>query len=717
MWRGRCDAGVELSWLIRIFTSASFALLRGRHVSTQFTWTEDDQRAVDTARVLAVDAVEKAGNGHPGTAVSLAPLAYLLFHKVMRIDPRDPSWVGRDRFVLSAGHSSLTLYNQLYLTGCGLELDDLKVLRTWGSKTPGHPEYGHTDFVETTTGPLGSGTSNAVGMAMAARRERGLLDPDAEPGTSPFDHFVYAIAGDGCLQEGVSAEASSLAGTQELGNLIVLYDDNRITIEGQTGIAFTEDVEARYRAYGWDVQHVDFTRGGTDYVEDVEGLYRAIEAAKTVTDKPSLIRVSTVIGWPMPHLQGSASVHGAKIGTAEITALKQALGFDDEPFAIDTDLVERVRSRRAEQSRAERSSWDDAFASWRDAHSDKAACYDRISRRELPDDLSLPTFEPGRMSTRKASGTVLNALADQMPELWGGSADLAGSNNTSMAGAPSFLPESRVSETAPGGPYGRTLHFGIREHAMGGIINGITLSGLTRCYGGTFFVFSDYMRPAVRLAALMKIPSIFVWTHDSVGVGEDGPTHQPIEHLAAYRAIPGLDVIRPADANETAVAWRTVLEHTDRPSALVLTRQDVPTADRTQCASAEGTARGGYVLSEASSDPQLILIATGSEVGVALEAQLSLEKAGVPTRVVSMPCQEWFDAQDTDYREQVLPSDVKARVSVEAGIAMGWAKYVGCEGASVSIEHFGASASGDVCMEKFGMTAEHVVTVAQQLLS
>lgn len=685
-------------------------------MSTELTWTDTDKAAVDTARVLAADAVEKVGNGHPGTAISLAPLGYLLYHKIMNIDPDDPKWLGRDRFIMSAGHSSLTQYTELYLAGLGLELSDLESLRTWGSLTPGHPEYGHTKFVETTTGPLGAGISNAVGMAMAARRERGLLDPDAPAGTSPFDHYVYAIAGDGCLQEGISSEASSLAGTQELGNLIVFYDDNRITIEGDTNIAFTEDVEARYAAYGWHVQHVDFTNGGTSYSEDVQALVDAIDEAKSVTDKPSFIRLTTVIGWPLPNLAGQESVHGAKLGGEEISALKKHLGFTDEPFAIDTDLVDKVRAAFAERGRAARSAWNERFHAWGQANPEAAQLLERLVSHKLPEDLEIPTFEPGRMSTRKASGAVLSALGSQLPELWGGSADLAGSNNTTMKGADSFLPASRVSEKDPGGPYGRTLHFGIREHAMGGIVNGITLSGLTRCYGGTFFVFSDYMRPAVRLAALMKVPSIFVWTHDSIGVGEDGPTHQPIEHLAACRAIPGLDVVRPADANETAVAWRTVLEHTDRPAGLVLTRQDVPTVDREKYASAEGTAKGAYVLSEASADPRLILIGTGSEVSVALDAQKQLEESGVPTRVVSMPCQEWFDAQDEEYRESVLPSSVTARVSVEAGIAMGWEKYVGCKGASVSLEHFGASASGSLLFEKFGFTADHVVEVARTLL-
>lgn len=680
-------------------------------------WNETDAKAVDTARVLAADAVEKVGNGHPGTAISLAPLGYLLYHKVMNIDPADEKWLGRDRFVMSAGHSSLTQYTELYLAGLGLELEDIESLRTWGSKTPGHPEYGHTKFIETTTGPLGAGVSNAVGMAMAARKERGLLDPDAPAGTSPFDHYIYAIAGDGCLQEGVSSEASSLAGTQELGNLILFYDDNRITIEGDTNIAFTEDVCARYEAYGWHVQTVDFTQGGTSYKEDVQALADAVEAAKAVTDRPSFIKVTTVIGWPLPNKQGSESVHGSKLGGEEITALKKVLGFEDTPFAIDESVVAATRKAFAERNGATRAAWDKTFAAWRQAHPDKAALLDRIRSRKLPQGLELPTFEAGKMSTRKASGAVLTKLGEQLPELWGGSADLAGSNNTTMKGADSFLPEDRVVEEYPGGPYGRTMHFGIREHAMGGIVNGITLSGLTRAYGGTFFVFSDYMRPAVRLSALMRIPSIFVWTHDSVGVGEDGPTHQPIEHLAACRAIPGLDVVRPADANETAVAWRTVLEHTDRPAGLVLSRQDLPTVDRGQYASAEGVAKGAYVLSEASADPRLILIATGSEVGVALDAQKRLEADGTPTRVVSMPCQEWFDAQDDDYKESVLPSEVTARVSVEAGISMGWAKYVGLKGASVSIEHFGASAAGAKCFEEFGITPDHVVEVAGEVLA
>ena len=683
-----------------------------------FEWTDKDARAVDTARILAADAVEKVGNGHPGTPISLAPVAYLLYQKVMNTDPADDKWIGRDRFVLSAGHASLTQYTQLYLAGLGLELDDLKALRTWGAKTPGHPEYGHTAFVETTTGPLGAGISNAVGMAMAARRERGLFDPEAPQGESPFDHFVYTIAGDGCLQEGVASEASSLAATQNLGNLVLIYDDNRITIEGETDISFTEDVSARYAAYGWHVQHVDWTNGGTEYREDIEALYEAIEAAKAVTDKPSFIKLTTVIGWPLPTKQGNHSVHGSKIGGDEIAALKDALGFAQEPFAVDEAAVAHARANAAERGRAARAAWDEKFATWQTGNEDGVALLQRVQARKLPADLALPVFEEGKKATRAASGEVLSALAPQLPELWGGSADLAGSNNTTMKGEPSFLPAERVTKDWAGNPYGRTLHFGIREHAMGGIINGINLSGLTRAYGGTFLVFADYMRPAVRLAALMQTPSVFVWTHDSVGVGEDGPTHQPIEHLASLRAIPGLDVVRPADANETSVAWGEILRRTDRPAGLILSRQDLRTVARGEkYASADGLAQGGYVLSEATGDLQVILIASGSEVEVALDAQELLEADGVGARVVSMPCQEWFDEQTAEYRESVLPAAVTARVSVEAGIAMGWAKYVGAAGASVSIEHFGASASGAKCFEEFGITAANVADVARSVLA
>ncbi len=680
-------------------------------------WTDLDSRAVDVARILAVDAVEKVGNGHPGTPVSLAPLAHLLYQKIMKLDPTDDMWLGRDRFVLSAGHASLTQYCQLYLAGCDMELDDIKSLRTWGSKTPGHPEFHHTKFIECTTGPLGAGVSNAVGMAMAARKERGLFDPEAQAGESPFDRMIYCIAGDGCLQEGISSEASSLAATQNLGNLVLFYDDNRITIEGGTNISFTEDVSARYAAYGWHVQHVDWTNGGTEYHEDMDALQAAIDEAKSVTDRPSFIKLTTVIGWPLPSKAGDESVHGSKIGGAEISALKAELGLPDEPFAFDTDIVEATRKNVAERGLAARKAWDEKFASWQQNNPERNALLERVRAHKLPEDLSLPVFSDEKMSTRKASGEVLNALASQLPELWGGSADLAGSNNTTMKGEPSFLPTSRQTQGWRGNEYGRTMHFGIREHAMGGIINGITLSGLTRPYGGTFLVFSDYMRGAVRLAAIMGIPSTFVWTHDSVGVGEDGPTHQPVEHLAALRAIPNLDIVRPADANETSVAWGEILRRNDNPAGLILSRQDLRNVARgDEFASADGVASGAYVLREASGDVQLILIATGSEVAVALDAQDRLEADGVSTRVVSMPCQEWFEAMDPQYKESVLPAAVTARVSVEAGVAMGWSKYVGHSGASVSIEHFGASASGAKCFEEFGFTGEHVAEVARTVL-
>lgn len=681
------------------------------------TWTETDARAVDTARVLAADAVEKVGNGHPGTPISLAPVAYLLYQKVMNIDPADDQWLGRDRFILSAGHASMLQYAQLYLGGLGLEMEDMQSLRTWGAKTPGHPEVGHTRFVECTTGPLGAGISNAVGMAMAARRHRALLEPEAKAGESLFDYTVYCVAGDGCLQEGVSSEASSLAGTQQLGNLILIYDDNNISIEGDTKIAFTEDVVARYEAYGWHVQEVDWTGGGTEYKEDVQALHDAIEEARKVTDKPSFIRLTTVIGWPLPNKQGDHGVHGAKIGGEEIGAMKELLGFPDEPFAIEDDVVATTRAQLAQRGSAAREAWDTRYTQWATAHPDRVALLERIRARKLPEDLSLPVFEEGSLATRAASGEVLTALASQLPELWGGSADLAGSNNTTMKGEPSFLPEQRQSKQWQGSELGRTLHFGVREHAMGGILNGITLAGLTRAYGGTFLVFSDYMRPAVRLAALSQIPSIFVWTHDSVGVGEDGPTHQPIEHLAALRAIPGLDVVRPSDANETSVAWGEVLRRAGRPACLILSRQKLRTIPRGErYASAEGVAMGAYVVSEASAEPKLILIASGSEVELALDAQERLEQEGTPTRVVSMPCQEWFEEQSEEYREEVLPAACTARVSIEAGISMGWEKYIGAGGACISIDRFGASAAGAKVFEEYGFTVDHVVEVAKGVL-
>ncbi|GAA1716870.1 transketolase [Propioniferax innocua] len=682
-------------------------------------WTELDQRAVDTARLLAADAVQKCGSGHPGTAMSLAPAAYLLYQKVMRHNPANPDWVGRDRFVLSCGHSSLTQYIQLFLGGFGLELDDLKALRTWGSATPGHPEYGHTAGVETTTGPLGTGVGNAVGMAMAARRERGLFDPDAAPGDSLFDHHIYAIASDGDLQEGVSAEASSLAGTQRLGNLTMIWDDNRISIEDDTNIAFTEDVAARYEAYGWHVQTVDWVGTG-DYTEDVQALHDALMAARKVTDRPSFIRLRTIIAWPAPSKQGTGASHGAALGEDEVAATKRVLNFDPEKhFDVADDVLAHTRSLR-DRGQAAEDAWNESAKAWRSANPENAALFDRLMKQELPQgwDLDLPQYEADAkgVATRKASGEFLSAAAPKLPELWGGSADLAGSNNTSPKGEPSFLPEDRQSAMFSGSEYGRVLHFGIREHAMGAIMNGILQHGNTRVYGGTFAVFSDYMRPTARLAALMKLPAVYVWTHDSIGVGEDGPTHQPIEHVTALRAIPGLDVVRPADANETVAAWKQALQHNDRPTALLLTRQNVPTLPRDTdgFAGIDQVARGGYVLKDFGDDIQVIIMATGSEVQHAVAGAEKLAEDGVGVRVVSMPCREWFDAQDDEYRESVLPASVTARVSVEAGIAMSWRDLLGSAGRPVSIEHYGASAPGTELFERFGFNADAVVSAARE---
>ncbi len=690
-------------------------------------WTEIDDRAVDTARALAMDAVQKVGNGHPGTAMSLAPAAYLLFQKAMRHDPSDPHWEGRDRFVLSAGHSSITLYTQLFLGGFGLELADLQALRTWGSLTPGHPEHGHTAGVETTTGPLGQGVGNAVGMALAARRKRGMYDPDAAPGTSVFDHHVYAICSDGDLEEGVSAEAASYAGHQQLGNLVMVYDLNRISIEGDTNIAFTEDVGRRFQAYGWHVQHVRFTRNvtkGGDYHEDVPALWEAVQAAKAVTDKPSLIVLHTIIAWPAPHAQNTEASHGSALGAAEVAATKEVMGLDPtRSFAVARDVLSHTRRLKARGKDAHRA-WNADFKAWAKANPDGARQFRRLSTLALPEGWTraLPRFkaDPKGVATRVASGQVLNAIADQLPELWGGSADLAGSNNTTIKGARSAVPVRFRTEQWSGSPYGRVLHFGIREHAMGSMMNGVALHGGTRIFGGTFLVFSDYMRPAVRLAALMGLPVTYVWTHDSIGLGEDGPTHQPVEHLAALRAIPGLDVVRPADANETAACWRAVLEHTDRPAALALTRQNVPVWPRGKdgFASARGAAKGGYVLLDAEGgEPDVVLVATGSEVQLAVEARALLARRGVQARVVSMPCREWFDAQPRGYRDRVLPPAVRARVSVEAGIAQGWREVVGDAGRCVSIEHFGASADFQTLFREFGLTAQAVARAARDSIA
>jgi transketolase len=694
-----------------------------------FEWSADDKRTVDLIRVLAMDAVQQAGSGHPGTAMSLAPAAYLLFQRILRHDPADPHWLGRDRFVLSAGHSSLTLYLQLYLSGYGLTLDDIRALRTWGSLTPGHPEYRHTAGVETTTGPLGQGLANAVGMAMASRRERGLLDPDAPAGASPFDHHVYVIVSDGDIEEGISHESSAIAGHQQLGNLIVVYDDNSISIEDDTAIAKSEDVCARYAAYGWHVQRVGWRRPD-GYHEDVQALYAALIAAREHTSQPSFIALRTIIGWPAPTKQDTGEAHGSALGADEVAATKRILGFDpDVRFPAEDEAVAHAR-RVADRAKRVRAEWEDVFAAWAAANPDRAALLSRLSARRLPDGWAsaLPRFpaDPKGMATRKASGEVLNALAGVLPELWGGSADLAGSNNTTMKGEPSFIPPEHQTRMFPGGLYGRTLHFGIREHAMAAICNGIAVDGLTRPYGGTFLVFSDYMRPAVRLAAIMGLPVTFVWTHDSIGLGEDGPTHQPVEHLWALRAIPGLDIVRPADANETTVAWRTILSQPDRPAGLCLSRQNLPVLDRGSAeaspggvlASAEGTARGGYILAEAAGgEPQVILIATGSEVQIALAARERLAQDAIPARVVSMPCVEWFTAQKSSYQEQVLPSRVRARVCVEAGVALGWRAFAGDAGECVSLEHFGASADYQVLYEKFGFTAERVAAAARASLA
>ncbi|WP_344752753.1 transketolase [Gryllotalpicola koreensis] len=691
-------------------------------------WDPIDNKAVDTVRVLAADAVEKVGNGHPGTAMSLAPAAYLLWQKVMRKDPSDDQWIGADRFILSVGHSSLTQYIQLYLGGWGLELSDIEALRTWGSLTPGHPEYRHTKGVEITTGPLGQGLASAVGFAFAQRYERGLFDPEAAPGTSPFDHHVYVIAGDGDIEEGVTSEAGQLAGTQQLGNLVVIYDKNNISIEDNTDIALSEDTAKRYEAYGWDVRTVDWFKTG-EYKEDVQELFDAIEAAKAVTDKPSIIILKTLIGYPAPTKQGTGKVHGAKLGADEVAGVKKALGFDPEKsFDVDPEVLAHTRGA-LERGKEQRAQWQKGFDAWAAANPERKALFDRLEAGELPEGLeaALPVFEAGKdVSTRAASGKAINALAAQLPELWGGSADLAESNLTTIEGGGSFLPASITTpEWGQGNPYGRILHFGIREHAMGAILNGITLHGKTRSYGGTFLQFADYMRPAVRLAALMDIPSIFVWTHDSVALGEDGPTHQPVEHLAALRAIPNLAVVRPGDANETAYAWLETLKRRGGPVGLALSRQNLPVFERGDgeasgdtLASAKFVGKGAYVLAEApNGTPDIILIATGSELQIAVEARQVLAGEGINARVVSVPSQEWFAEQSAEYQESVLPASVTARVAVEAGIALPWHTWVGDKGRIVSIEHFGASADYKTLFEKFGMTTESVIAAAKESLA
>ena len=677
-------------------------------------WSDLDTKAIDTVRVLAADAVQNCGSGHPGTAMSLAPLAYTLYQRVLNHDPKDPEWAGRDRFVLSVGHSSLTQYIQLFLGGFGLEMDDLKALRTWGSLTPGHPEVHHTKGVEITTGPLGQGLASSVGMAMAARKERGLFDPEAPAGESPFDHFIYTICSDGDVQEGVTSEASSLAGTQKLGNLIVFWDDNNISIEDDTNVAFQEDTAARYEAYGWHVQTVESG-------EDVAAILEAVKNAQAETERPSFIRVKTVIGYPAPNKMNTGGVHGAALGDDEVAAVKDVLGFDPEQsFFIEDEVLAHTR-QLTERGAATHAEWQKKFDAWATANPENKALFDRMTARSLPADFDaeLPVWQAGeKLATRKASEAAIQALAAKVPEMWGGSADLAGSNNTVIKGADSFGPDSITTTAWTASPTGRNLHFGIREHGMSAIMNGIALHGNTRVYGGTFLIFSEYMYPAVRLGALMSTDTYYVWTHDSIGLGEDGPTHQPVETLAALRAIPNLSVIRPADANETAQAWAAAFEYKAAPKGLALSRQGLPVLEGTAEKAHDGVRRGAYVLVEGSKEtPDVILIATGSEVQLAVEAAQTLEEAGTATRVVSAPCLEWFDEQDEAYRESVLPSAVRARVSVEAAVAMPWFKYTGTFGRNVSLEHFGASAPAEELFEKFGFTADAVVTAAQESLA
>ena len=681
------------------------------HQRAQLDWTAADDSAVKYLRALAMDAVQKVGNGHPGTAMALAPAAYVLFQRVMRHDPSDPRWLGRDRFVLSAGHSSLTLYSELFLSGYGLTMEDLQSFRTWGSRTPGHPEFGHTAGVETTTGPLGQGLATAVGMAMSARYERGLFDPQTPDGESPFDHRIWVIASDGDLEEGVTSEASSLAGMQKLNRLCVIWDDNHISIEGDTAVAFTEDVVARYKAYGWATHSIDRLPDGDI---DREALYAALTAATTESDRPTFIRMRTTIAWPAPAAQNTAKAHGSALGAAEVAATKAALGLDPEAsFAFDPAVLAEVRAALTSRVAAERAAWQAGFEAWRAGQPDRARLLDRLLAGELPAgfDAAFPNYEVGgSVATRKASGEVINAVAAVMPELWGGSADLAESNNTTIEGGGSFLPEGSALPGAS--PYGRILHFGIREHAMGSIINGIALDGLTRPFGGTFMVFSDYMRGAVRLSALMQLPSTFVWTHDSIGLGEDGPTHQPVEHLWSLRAVPGLSIVRPADANETSAAWHATLSRR-KPVGLILTRQNLPTLISSEQAMS-GVRRGAYVIADAP-EPAVLLLATGSEVQLALAAHDRLKAEGVGSRVVSMPCLEWFDEQDEAYRDSVLLPSVRARVAIEAGSTLGWWKYVGDRGRVIGIDHFGASADYQVLFNEFGITVDAIVSTAHSL--
>jgi transketolase len=676
-------------------------------------WQDLDDRAVAISRALAMDAAQKVGNGHPGTAMSLAPVAYTLFQRILRHDPAHPNWLARDRFILSCGHSSLTLYIQLYLSGYGIELDDLKSFRTFNAKTPGHPEYGHTIGVETTTGPLGQGVANGVGMAMAARYEKGLLDPKNT--TDIFDHNIWVMCSDGDLQEGVSAEASSLAGTQQLGNLIMIYDDNRISIEGDTHITCTEDIDARYIAYGWEVIVVPKKADGD---VDREGLERAMLSASANKDKPVLIHIHTVIAWPAPNAKGTSKAHGSALGNDEISATKLLLGLNPaDTFIAPEEVINHAREvkRRGTEMYNQ---WQAKFEAWEKANSESAELLKRLLNKKLPTDFenSFPVFPTDKeISTRVASGKVIQSIAKALPEFWGGSADLADSNNTTIEGGGSFLPAA--SKMVSADPYGRIIHFGIREHAMGAILNGMALHGLVKPFGGTFLVFSDYMRGAVRLSALMQLPVTYVWTHDSIGLGEDGPTHQPVEHLASLRTIPGFSVIRPCDANEVSVCWQEIIKRA-KPSGLILSRQNLPVLDRSKFSLAQEAAKGAYVLAygndSSKDDCEVILIATGSEVSLAIAAREKLISEGIKVRLVSAPCLEWFMEQSEDYRNEVLPKSIKARISIEAGVAQPWYRFIGDSGIAISVEKFGASASGDIMFREYGFTVDNIIKAVKE---
>lgn len=679
---------------------------------SEITWTDLDERSVNTARSLALDAVENAGHGHPGTAMALAPVAHLLFQKFMNHDPNDPDWFGRDRFILSCGHASMLLYAQLYLNGYGLEIEDLKNFRKLNSLTPGHPEYLHTKGVEMTTGPLGQGLSSGVGMAIASRYWRNHFDSTAQTGKSIFDNFIYIVASDGDLQEGVTSEASSIAGHLGLANLIVIYDDNQISIDGETNLAFTEDVVARYRAYNWDVHTVEF---GDDGQVNVLQLIKAINNAKA-SDKPSFIRLKTVIAWPAPNARNTAAAHGAPLGESETKLTKQKLGLDPEQkFSVPEDVLKYTRQSQTNGSK-KHNEWNDKFEIWAKNNAKLSNDFQRLQKNELVQDLesSLTVFETGNsVASRKSGGTILNELSNKLVELVGGSADLAESNGVLLKNASSMQkPNSEIKQSSVGGKY---LHFGIREHAMASIMNGMALYGFTRPFGATFLIFSDYQKPAIRLASLMQLPVIYVWTHDSIGLGEDGPTHQPVEQLWALRSIPGFSVVRPADANEVSACWIKILEDR-KPAGIVLTRQNIPTLDRKLNNSAQGAKKGGYILQDCSnSKPDVILIATGSEIELALLAQKELNSQSINTRVVSMPCVEWFQNESKSYQESVLPKEVKAKIAIEAGSTLGWYQFVGLEGAVIGLDHYGASGKPDLLYKEFGITVQDIVKKAKEL--